>query len=496
MAGQLGIWNAQQLSPGNPIYNIAECVEIRGELRLDLFVDALRRTVEEVGTYWLRFHTEEGKPPFQYLDRERTYPVHVIDLSDTEDSEAAAEQWMCDDVRRPADPINGPLFVETVFKLGPAHFIWYQRAHHLVLDAYSGMLIAGRLEQIYASLLEGRELDATTLEPVSVLMDAERAYRDSEDFDLDRRFWLDALADLPELPDHSRPGNPGFRELPGAPIRHTEEIGADAAADLRSAARRMRTSLAGLMVAAAAVYQHRTTGTRDAVIAVPVLGRTGKRELRIPGMMANLLPVRITIDPDTSVEDVVRQTSKRVREGLRHQRYRYEDMHRDLHMVGGAPLSGLYVNVMSFAYPLTFGDCVMSLRNIAPGPIDDLGIDVYDRSGNGALQIAVGANPALHDATVLTDFSRRFQRVLTWFTTAEPTDAVGQAELLSEAERDRVLVEWNDTAVEVPRVSVAGLFEAQVVRSPGAVAVVADGGVEVSYGELDVRANRLARLLV
>ncbi|SCF99127.1 amino acid adenylation domain-containing protein, partial [Streptomyces sp. Ncost-T10-10d] len=71
----------------------------------------------------------------------------------------------------------------------------------------------------------------------------------------------------------------------------------------------------------------------------------------------------------------------------------------------------------------------------------------------------------------------------------------GAVDVLGEVERRRVVVEWNATAVGVEGSTLSGLFEAQVVRSPGAVAVVF-GGVEVSYAELDVRANRLARLLV
>ncbi|MER7000258.1 amino acid adenylation domain-containing protein, partial [Streptomyces sp. NPDC000410] len=491
MSGQLGIWNAQKLAPDNPIYNIAECIEIRGDLKVDLFVEALRRTIDEADAYHLRFREKAGIP-FLFIDRSYEFPIDVVDLTGAADPRSDAEQWMQRDARRPVDLFNEPLYVQVVFKLGQSHFIWYQRTHHLAIDGYSGVVMAGRVAQIYAALLEGRQDDDAALEPLSVLMESDIAYRESEDFDRDREFWLETLSDLLE---DAGPGAHRFRDLPDAPIRHTEEVGADEAKGLKASARRLKTSLAGLLITAAGVYQHRVTGARDVVVAVPVLGRVGKRELGIPGLTANLLPIRLTIDPGTSVADLVRQASKRIREGLRHQRYRYEDIHRDLNRIDSAPLCGLYINVMSFAYPLAFGDCVTTVRNIVPGPIDDLGIDVYDRSADGAIQIAVGANRDLHDSDAVRDISRRFKKVVDWIAAASPADVVGQVELLGAGERRRVLVEWNDTAGGVPAGTLAGLFEVQVGRSPGAVAVVFEG-VEVSYAELDVRANRLARLLM
>ncbi|WP_141713850.1 AMP-binding protein, partial [Streptomyces sp. AVP053U2] len=78
---------------------------------------------------------------------------------------------------------------------------------------------------------------------------------------------------------------------------------------------------------------------------------------------------------------------------------------------------------------------------------------------------------------------------------ADPGLRLGAVDVLGEVERRRVLVEWNATGAEVAVGTLAGLFEAQVVRSPGAVAVLGDG-FEVSYAELDARANRLARVLL
>ena len=125
---------------------------------------------------------------------------------------------------------------------------------------------------------------------------------------------------------------------------------------LKAAARHHQASFVGLMIAAGAIYHHRISGARDVVVGVPVHGRTSRRELAIPGMTTNVVPLRLTIHPDTPVGEVVRQTLRGLLDVQRHQRYLYEDILRDLDRVGG-PLCGLVVNVMNFDYPIRFGEC-------------------------------------------------------------------------------------------------------------------------------------------
>jgi non-ribosomal peptide synthetase component F len=182
----------------------------------------------------------------------------------------------------------------------------------------------------------------------------------------------------------------------------------------------------GLVISAAAVYLHRSTGAQEFLIGVPVLGRTGGRQHRIPGMMSNILPIRFSVQPGASLEEVVRQTSTSVRAALRHQRYRYEDMLRDLKLVEQGGLAHFLVNVMSFDYTLSFGGCQASARNLATGPVGDLSVCVYDRSG-GDLRIDFKANPDLYGTEDNRDNAERFRRILDWVAAAGPDDLVGQS---------------------------------------------------------------------
>ena len=365
LGAQLGVWYGQLLGPENPVYTMGEYLEIHGDLDLDLFQTALRRTVDEIDSYHLRFCGGDESPR-QYVDRCDSWQLHVIDVSAAADPRAAAESWMWADMRRPADLREGPLFTHALFRAGPGRFFWYHSGHHIISDGIGAAVIVRRQADIYTSLLEGGFPDKGAPEPLSVLLDSERSYRASAAFGEDREFWHDALA-----------GFHGMRSLSGRPagkaqhlrMRNTENMDPGGAADLRSAARRLSTSVSGLLIAAASVFLSRCSGAEDIVLGLGVIGGTSSRERKNPGMTTNILPVRLTVHPGMSAGELSKQVSKAVRPGLRHQRYRFEDMARDLRLAEGASLFGLLINVISFDYALEFGGCPAIAHNLSTGPV-------------------------------------------------------------------------------------------------------------------------------
>ena len=146
--GQLGVWYGQQLSPGDPVYNIGAYLEIHGDLDVDVFEAALRRTVSEADAVHMRF-CGDGEAPRQYVDKRCDWPFHVIDVSSATDPGAAAEDWMQADMRRPADLAEGPLFTQALFKVAPGRFLWYQRCHHIAMDGIGAAVVVGRQAEVY-----------------------------------------------------------------------------------------------------------------------------------------------------------------------------------------------------------------------------------------------------------------------------------------------------------------------------------------------------------
>ncbi|MFD4874524.1 amino acid adenylation domain-containing protein [Streptomyces sp. NPDC058420] len=492
MAGQLGIWHAQQLAPDDPRYNIGEYFEFRGPLDLTTFEEALRRTLREVDAFHLRFGGD-GADVWQVVGDRDDWTLRRVDVSAEADPRAAAEEWMRADMGCPVDLQEGPLFTSGLITAGDEHYFCYQRCHHIAIDGFSGSVILARVAQVYDALTAGGDPGEGRLAPVSVLFEDEGAYRASADRAADEAYWRETLAQPPAPLDFGGRGTAGARSR--ATVRATHPIGPAGTEALREAARGLRTSLSGLVIAASAVYVHRVTGAEDFLVGIPVLGRPGCRRLRIPGMTSNVLPVRCRVQAGMSLGEVTAEVTASVRRGLRHQRYRYEDMLRDLRLVERGTLADFRVNVMSFDHSaMSFGGCAVSGRNLSNGPVDDVSLTVYDRRGGDGMEIVVDAAADRYDAHDVGEHVDRFRRVLDWAVRSGADATVGDADLLGDTERERVLALGSRQAPTVSGAALPELFEAQVARAPGATALT-HGGQALSYGELNARANRLARLL-
>ncbi|MFG3055691.1 amino acid adenylation domain-containing protein, partial [Kitasatospora sp. NPDC048239] len=491
LAGQSGMWFAQQLDPASPAYQIAECVEIHGPVDARLFELALRQVLHEAEGFRLCF-VESDNGVRQRINPYTDWPLHLVDVSAEPDPWAAAQAWMWTDLKRPCDLQQGPHFTMALLRAGDNRFIWYQRAHHGVVDGYSGSLMAARAAELYTALVEGRPDEGSPLPPFQHLLDDEAAYRGSEQHVEDRRYWLERLADRPE------PVSLAGRFAPPARghLRHTVDLGVEHSAHLKAAARRLGVGWSAFVLAATAAYTHRLTGAHDVVLGMPVMSRSGRTIRAIPGMLTNVLPLRLTVGPELTLVELVKQTSAAARQDLRHQRYRYEEMRRELGLAGASgPLVGATVNIQAFNYDLTFGGHPSTAHNLTNGPVEDLSFVVYDRAAGQGMLFALDANPAVYDAEQVAEHADRFIRFLDALAAADEHQPIGRVELLTGDERRRTLTEWNDTAAAVPGGVLPELFQAQVARTPEATALVFQD-TEVPYTELNERANRLARLLI
>ncbi|MEV6396006.1 amino acid adenylation domain-containing protein [Streptomyces sp. NPDC051907] len=494
-AAQSGMWFAQALDPDSPAQNTAECIEIHGPLDPVLFAEALHRTVGE--TEALRVRVEEGADgPRQFaLEIEppgHGFPLHAADLRDQGDPDAVAGAWMHDDLARPFDLAAGPLFRHALFQVGERRWLWYQRVHHIVLDGFGYSLVARRVAQVYSALAAGREPEGSPFGRLADLVSEDAAYRASEAFDADRAHWSDVFADRPEAPSLA-----ARTALPSRTFhRRTVRIGADVTDRIKALAGSVRATWPEVLIAAQALYLSRATNSDEVVLGLPLMGRMGSAALRIPGMVMNVLPLRLTVAPEATFAELIRQVVLGIRAARRHQRYRYEDIRRDLSLLGGRrALVGPLVNVMPFDYGLEFAGAPSDAHNLSAGPVDDLTVNVYDRADGAGLRIDYDGNPELYEEHELAVHQDRFLDLLSRLADADAQIPLAAHSLASEAEQDLVLAEFNDTARPAPPTTLLAPFEAQAVRTPGAPALVAEGQT-IGYAELSARANRLARHLV
>jgi amino acid adenylation domain-containing protein len=490
-AAQREIWFAeQQLNTANRVYKVGECVEIYGPVDPVLFEAALRRVVGEADSLHVRF-TEDSDGPRQIAEPLPEWLMPVIDVSEEPDPHMAAEDWIAADVARPVDLARGPLFSYALIQVASARFVWYQGYHHIVMDGFGFSLVARRVAEIYTALAWGLTCDQNVFGSLRQLLDSDSDYRTSEQFAKDRKYWTKRFADRPK-PTRLVGRSSGIPEIFVHRAAFLPPSGVDG---LRAAARRTGVRWSRMVIAATAVYVHRLTGARDVVVGLPVTARQDPELKRIPGMVSNVVPLRLSVRPDMSLSLLIRQVAEEVREVVMHQRYRGEDLHRDLGLRGNvgtffAPI----INIMPFDCDLRFAGHRATVRNLSAGFID-LSFTVRGGKDGSGLRVDFDAHPEVCSIDDLAAHQQRFLSLLEAIAVTDLDQPISRIDLLTPEERHRLLVECNNTAVPVPAVSLPVLFQNQAYATPEAVAVVC-GEVTLTYAQLNTRANRLAHALI
>ncbi|TWF72920.1 non-ribosomal peptide synthetase [Kitasatospora viridis] len=490
---QHGIWLAQQLDPASSAYNVAQYTDIRGPLSLPVLDRAVRRIVGEVEIAHVRL-VPDGDSALQLRDGEPVLPLRTVDLSGELLPREAAEQWMREAVERPVDLLVGPLFSTAVLRLAPDWHFLYVSGHHIVTDGFSGSLVSARIAELYTALERGEEPAAHGFGTLAQLLEQDAAYRSSDRFEADRAYWQAQLADLPRPATLSgRPAGPAS----GA-TRRTGRIGPAQTAAVHAAARRARTALPALAVAAVAAYTQRMTGESDVVLGLPVTAR-GTAALRaVPGMVSNIVPLRLRVAPGLSWTELARLASAEMKQALRHQRYLLQDMRADLAPGQAAgrteALFGAQVNILPAGSGLRFGAATGTQIYLA-GPVDDLSVVLQDHGAEG-LMLEVEANAARYGADEVAGHQQRLAGFLC-AAAADPDRPVARTELLTPGERRWVLDRGRAAAhrEDPTATTLTERFAAQVARTPEATALSCDG-LRFGYRELDQRANRLAHHLI
>ncbi|MGH3550594.1 MAG: amino acid adenylation domain-containing protein [Pseudonocardiaceae bacterium] len=491
-AAQREIWFAeQQLSTANRVYKLGSYLEIYGPVDPVLFERALRRVVEEADSLHVVF-VEGNDGPQQVVKPLAKWLMPFVDVSAEPDPRGTAQAWMAADVDRPMDLARGHLFSYALIKLRSDRFLWYQGYHHIVIDRFGFALVARRVAEVYTALTCGLTCDQNLFGSLRQLLTSDADYRASKEFERDREYWMKRFADRPE--PVSLAGRPSG--MPANCVHRTTSSPLSGVDGLQVAAGRAGVRWSRVVIAAMAVYVHGLTGAREVVVGLPVTARPDPVLKRAPGLVSNVLPLRLSVHPDMSLYKLIGQTAEEVREVLAHQRYRGEDLHRSLGLPGnvGAFFSPV-VNIMSFDYDLRFGGYGTEMHNVSLALISDLAMEVFGRKDGSGLRIAWQANPEASSAGELAAHHKRFLNLLETIAVVDLDRPISRLDILPADERARLLVDYNNTAVEVTQTTFPALFEAQVLAAPEAVAVVFED-TTLTYSQLNKCANRLAHALI
>ncbi|MFE2162048.1 condensation domain-containing protein [Streptomyces lydicus] len=416
-AGQLEIWISQILEPVGTAYNVGDYYEITGALDAALLQQATRTAVDEAGSLGARFVTEADGTPVQELGPAQ-WDFAVLDLSAAADPYAQAVAWMHADLARPVDLTTGPLIGAALIKVSADRHLWYRRVHHIVADGHGLAALARRTADLYNALHSGTCPEPSPFEPVTVAVEHDRTYTAGRTYRSDQEFWAKEAAAWPATGRLREDAPPASAARQG---RH--HLPTPAVAAIQEQSERLAVPPAHFLIAATALYLRQVAGADEVTFGCSVGGRSTRALRGVVAPLANILPLRVPVPPDASVRDAFAQADGRIRQAMRHHRYRYEEFRRALATVAGPgepPGVGPLVNVVNFDRDLRLGEARGSVRTLTTGPVPDLSLFFDVRSPSEGTTVSVEANPATYSVEETDGHAEGLGRLVVELAAAEP----------------------------------------------------------------------------
>ena len=482
---QSGLWFAQKLDPANPIFNTAHYLDIEGALDIDAFRAAVDQASTEAEALALRFRDIDGEVS-QTVDPAHRPLLQVIDLSDAVDPRAEAMAAMRADHDTPIDPTRDPLAANLLFVLGCDRFLWSLRVHHLATDGFGMVLTANRIAELY-NASHGGPAPGPAFAHLAQVADENAAYRQSDKRAADAAFWRETMQDAPDVVGLA----PGKALTAHRFHRFEMMLSPEVTERLRLRAEAGRLSWPDLVTTLTGAYVRRFSGVEEAVIGVPHMGRMGSASARVPAMVMNVLPLRLSLDETSPLDQLFVDVAKALMKARRHGRYRSEQLRRDLGLIGGARrLYGPLVNVLPFDQPPHFEGLTTTLHVLGTGPVDDISF-TFRGDASPKLTLEVDANPDLYAAEETAAHGRR---LAAFIAAALEAETLAETPIATPDEARRELETFNATDHALPDLTLTTLLERQFAATPEAPALTF-GQTTLTYAELNQRTAALAGAL-
>ncbi len=496
---QQRLWFLAQMEGGSEAYHIPVGLRLKGELDEEALRRALDRIVARHEALRTRFEVQEGQAVQLIVPADVGLTLEWVDLSTEEASEHQLGLQAEAEARTPFDLEQGPLIRGRLVKLGEQEHVLLITMHHIVSDGWSQGVLARELGTLYEAYRSGGE-DPLPALPIQYADYAVWQRRWLEGGELRRQgtYWEQALAGAPTLlslpTDRARPAQ---QDYAGGSVEviFDETL----SAGLRKLSQRHGTTLFMTVLAGWSVLLSRLSGQDEVVVGSPVANRTRSEVEGLIGFFVNTLALRVEVGGVT-VSELLGRVKSRVLEAQAHQDLPFEQVVERVRPVRSLSHSPVFQAALSWLNTEAVG-LSLELEGLTIEGVDagqaaakfDLTLELRETSEGlaGSLDYAT----ALFDRETIERYLGYLQRLLKAMA-ADDSQEVSRIALLGEDERAQLLESWNETKAAYPDAStIHGLFEAQVRRTPEAIAVEHEGR-QVSYAELNARANRVAHALI
>jgi amino acid adenylation domain-containing protein len=494
---QQRLWFLNQLAPQNPFYNVPAAVRLTGCLHIDALEQALDEIVRRHETLRTAFRAIDGQPR-QIIAPHLTLDLPLIDLQTfpVEERQTHQQRLTAAAAEQPFDLAEGNLLRAQLLRLEDAEHLLLLTLHHIIADGWSIGVLLRELGTLYAAFAAGEPSPLPEL-PIQYADFAQwqRQWFQGAALQPQLDYWQQQLADLPalELPlDRPRPPMQTYR---GA--TQVLELSLELSQALETLSQQAGVTLFITLLAALQTLLYRYTGQTDIAIGSPIANRNRSEIEGLIGFFVNTLVMRTDLSGNPTFRELLERVRTVALGAYSHQDLPFERLVEALQptrSLSHTPLVQAMFALQSTPTP------PLELAGLT---LEFLEIDTHVAKFDFTLSFentADGLKGALEYSTDLFEHSTierllHHLQMLLQGIVANPDQPIAQLPMLSAAEQQQLLIDWNNTAIDYPiDRRVHHLFEAQVRQTPDAVALAFTAG-QLSYEALNVRANQVAHQL-
>ncbi|HEX5708787.1 MAG TPA: amino acid adenylation domain-containing protein, partial [Pyrinomonadaceae bacterium] len=495
---QQRLWFLDQLEPGSAFYNMAVAVRLTGTLDAEALRASLNEVVRRHESLRTRFSVV-GEQPVQLIS-----PALQIDLPPVEvpggtpeEREAEVRRLAAEEARRPFDLSKGPLLRALLLRLSAGEHVILLTMHHIVSDGWSLGVLVREVAALYEAGVGGESSPLAEL-PIQYADFAvwQREWLRGEVLDEQLGYWKQQLGGATsslELPT-DRPRSAAQIARGGAvPV----SIPAQLTDALKALSLQEGATLFMTLLAAWQTLLRRYANEDDVIVGSPVANRNREEIEDLIGFFVNTLALRTDMSGDPTFREVLRRVRRVTLEAYAHQDIPFEKLVEELQperSLGRNPFFQVLFALQNAPMgALELPGLTLKLEEFESGTAR-FELEFHLREHDGGMRGELLYNSDLYDAATAERMVEHFQMLLEGVV-RDPDENVSALPLLAEAEEQQLLVEWNRTATPYQReLCVHEMFARQAERAPDEIAILFDG-TEVSYRELNRRANRLAHHL-
>jgi amino acid adenylation domain-containing protein len=492
------LWFIDQLTPGATTYHISVINRLRGPLRIDVLQEALTQMVARHDSLRMTFHSAEGIP-FQVVsppDRIEL-PVHLLNGSDGQDEEQLIRGKLHELISVPFDLERGPMYRYELLKVADDDHVFVQLWHHIVTDGWSAGVMHHETNLAYRAILEGREPDfGEPATSYSEYATEQREQLQGEALTEELDWWTERLANLPTLvfpADRPRPAEPSRGG--GSIIR---PFPSELLTQLRALAKEHGVSLYMTIVSALNVLLSQYTGQEDIPVGVAMLNRMDEDMERVVGLFVNMVVLRTDLSGDPTFSELLERVLEANLDLYEHQEVPFNLIVDKVQPVRAAGINPLFQIATQLLGGATSGAgldlpgvTATSIAQATTGSRFDMAVDFVEEEDS--LTGLVEYSYDLFDEWRIRAMLNHLESILT-AAVSDPSVKLSELPLLSSAERDELLALGKGETTAYSADPLHKSVERFAGERPDSVAVVCRG-VELSYGELNRRGDKLARYL-